>query len=179
MDAGGATTKYHGWLRVCLAAVGIGVLIIAIWPGGHAAAVSGVMNLNLTAGAGAPGASGNVTFGIIDGNVVGRITVRNLPAQPFGSGRFYGLWYVRNDNSKSFFGALVKRESIIFSTGGSGVMRFSATRFTTGPAVGSPITFGPAGTNTLVVLIENALNGLTPSPVGPVPGSGVAVVGTF
>lgn len=179
MDAARATRKYHAWLRVCLATVGIAVLVIAVWPGSHAAAVSGATNLALTAGGGAPGASGNATIGVIDNTVVGTITVRNLPAQPFGSGRFYGVWYVRNDNSKAFLGALIKRESIIFSTGGSGVMRFSATKFTDGPAVGSPIAFGPAGTNTLVVLIENVLNGLTPAPVGPVPGSGVAVVGMF
>jgi len=29
------------------------------------------------------------------------------------------------------------------------------------------------------VLIENMINGFTPSPVGPVPGTGVAVIGTF
>ena len=58
-------------------------------------------------------------------------------------------------------------------------MKFAATIFTTGLDQGEPIALGAAGTNVIVVLIENKINGLTPSPVGPVPGTGVAVVGTF
>jgi hypothetical protein len=81
---------------------------------------------------------------------------------------------VRNDaNDKAFLGALVGEDSIIFPKGGNGEMKFSATHFTTGPNAGSPITFGAAGTNVIIVLIENNINGLTPSPIG------VAVVGTF
>jgi hypothetical protein len=87
---------------------------------------------------------------------------------------------VRNDaNDKAFLGALVGEDSIIFPKGGNGEMKFSATQFTTGPNAGSPITFGAAGTNVIIVLIENNINGLTPSPIGKVPGAGVAVVGTF
>jgi len=58
-------------------------------------------------------------------------------------------------------------------------MEFSATQLTTGFNAGGPITLGPAGTNLILGLIENIINGLTPSPVGPVPGTGVAVGGAF
>jgi len=58
-------------------------------------------------------------------------------------------------------------------------MEFSATHFTTGPNASSSITLGAAGDNLIVVLIESIINGLTPSPVGPVPGTGVAIGGTF
>ena len=112
----------------------------------------------------------------------GSVHINNLPVQPFGSGRFYGVWFVRTDTGdKAFLGALldVNDQSIIFSSGGVGKMKSSATQFTTGTNAGSPITFGPAGTNLIIVLIENIINGLTPSPVGPVPGSGVALAGTF
>lgn len=133
----------------------------------------------LSAGAGAPGASGHATIGLREGAAVGKVDVNGLPPQPFASGHFYGVWFVRTDESKAFLGTLVSKESIIFSDGGNGHMAFSATQFTTGPAAGSPITFGAAGTNVIVVLIENMVDGFTPSPVGPVPGSGVAVIGTF
>ena len=97
-----------------------------------------------------------------------------------GSGRFYGVWFVRTDTGdKAFLGALAQDESIILSRGGRGKVEFAATQFTTGPNAGSPIRFGPAGTNLVIVLIENKINGLTPSPVGPVPGAGVALSGTF
>ena len=86
---------------------------------------------------------------------------------------------MRADGSKAFLGALINDQSIIFSEGGDGQMGFRATKFTTGPAGGSPITFGPAGTNVIIVLIENNINGLTPSPIGAVPGPGVAVSGSF
>jgi hypothetical protein len=78
-----------------------------------------------------------------------------------------------------FLGALIGEDSIIFSAGGEGATNFAATKFTTGPNTGSAITLGPAGTNLIIVLIENNINGLTPSPVGPVPGTGAAVAGSF
>ncbi len=138
--------------------------------------------VDLSAGAGAPGASGTARIDF-DGRVmVGKVQVNALPPQPFGSGRFYGVWYVRtNTNDKAFLGALIRKKSIIFSNGGRGEMEFRATKFTDtgGPSVGSPITLGPPGSNVIIVLIENVINGLTPSPVGPVPGTGVAVVGSF
>jgi hypothetical protein len=105
---------------------------------------------------------------------------KDLPAQPFGSGRFYGVWFVRTDtSSKAFLGALIAENSIILPGGGEGRIQFAATHFTTGPDAGSAITFGSAGTNLVAILIENNINGLTPSPVGPVPGTGLALVGTF
>lgn len=155
------------------------LLILTGWLSGTVHGEPGATPVTLSAGAGAPGASGDATIGLIKGIATGIVNVKNLPAQPFGSGRFYGLWYVRGDDSKAFLGALIKQQTIIFSTGGNGAMRFAATQFTTGPAAGRPITFGAAGTNVLVLLIENVINGLTPSPVGPVPGTGVAVIGTF
>ena len=138
--------------------------------------------VNLSGGGGAPQASGTATIELRGREAIGRFEVDHLPAQPFGSGRFYGAWFVRTDTGdKAALGALIsKREnSIIFSARGEGEMEFSATHFTTGPNSGSPITFGPPGSNFIVVLIENNINGLTPSPVGPVPGTGVAVGGTF
>lgn len=136
--------------------------------------------VNLSAGGGAPRASGKATIRLSGGVVVGDIEVNSLPRQAFGSGHFYGVWFVRSDtDSKVFLGALVSDDSIIFSAGGNGGMNFSATHFTTGPGAGSSITFGPAGTNVIIVLIESIINGLTPSPIGPVPGTGVAVVGSF
>jgi len=110
---------------------------------------------------------------------MGEVEVSNLPLQPFASGRFYGVWFVRADGNKAFLGALINEESIIFSDGGAGNMKFHATQFTTGPDAGSAITLGQAGTNVIVVLIESSINGFTPSPVGPVPGTGVAVIGSF
>jgi hypothetical protein len=136
--------------------------------------------VTLSAGVGAPGASGEATIRLTGGVAAGEIEVNNLPPQAFGSGHFYGVWFVRSDTGdKAFLGAIIRKESIILSTGGNGEMKFSATHFTTGPNAGSSITFGPAGSNVIIVLIESAINGLTPSPIGPVPGTGVAVVGAF
>jgi hypothetical protein len=135
--------------------------------------------VTLSAGAGAPQASGQAEIKLTATQLQGSVEVENLPAQPFGSGRFYGVWFVRADGSKAFLGALIDQHSIIFSSGGAGETEFAATVFTTGPDQGKPIALGPGGTNVIVVLIENNINGLTPSPVGPVPGTGVAVIGTF
>jgi hypothetical protein len=137
-------------------------------------------NVHLLPGAGAPDASGSARIGF-DGTVmVGKVAVENLPPQPFGLGHFYGVWFVRTDTGdKAFLGALIKNRSIVLATGGTGRMEFSATHFTTGPNAGSPITLGTSGNNLIIVLIENVINGLTPSPVGPVPGAGAAAAGTF
>jgi hypothetical protein len=146
------------------------------------AAYAQTMRVDLAPGPGAPEASGEAQIGFVGTVMVGKVEAKNLPPQPYGSGRFYGGWFVRNDTGdKAFLGALidVRQQSIIFSTGGKGEMDFSATHFTTGPNAGSPITLGPSGSNQIIVLIENNINGLTPSPAGPVPGSGVAVAGTF
>ncbi len=130
--------------------------------------------VNLSAGGGALGASGEATITLSGGVAAGEVEVNNLPPQAFGSGHFYGVWFVRSDTGdKAFLGAVISSESIIFSAGGNGEMKFSATHFTTGDHAGSPIAFGPAGANVIIVLIENMINGLTPSPTG------VAVVGTF
>ena len=130
--------------------------------------------VSLSPGAGAPGASGQAEIEFAGTVMKGSVSVANLPPQPFGSGHFYGAWFVRTDTGdKAFLGALIGHDSIIFSAGGEGTTKFAATGFTTGPDTGSPITLGPAGTNLIIVLIENKINGLTPSPVG------VAVSGTF
>jgi hypothetical protein len=137
-------------------------------------------HVDLSAGAGAPGASGEIKIDFVGTVMVGKVEVKDLPPQPFGSGRFYGAWFVRTDTGdKAFLGALVSDKSIIFTSGGKGAMEFRATHFTTGPNAGSLITLGAAGDNLIVVLIESAINGLTPSPVGPVPGAGLAVSGSF
>jgi hypothetical protein len=136
--------------------------------------------IQLTGGAGAPGASGTTRLELENGVLEGTASARDLPSQEFGTGRFYGVWFVRTDTGdKAFLGALAQDQSIILSKGGSGKVEFAATKFTTGPHAGSPIRFGAADTNLIIVLIENNINGLTPSPVGPVPGVGVALSGTF
>ena len=94
-------------------------------------------------------------------------------------GRLTGHLSPRAHRRPPFLGALAQDESIILSRGGRGKVEFAATTFTTGPDAGSSIRFGALGTNLVIVLIENNINGLTPSPVGPVPGAGVALSGTF
>lgn len=132
------------------------------------------VSLSPPAGSGAPGASGKAEIEFAAGVMKGSVSVENLPPQPFGSGRFYGVWFVRTDtDDKAFLGALIGNDSIIFSAGGEGTTNFVATQFTTGPNNGKAITLGPAGKNLIIVLIEDKINGLTPSPVG------VAVSGTF
>ncbi len=144
-----------------------------------AARASGA-DVSLSPMAGAPNASGEAEIEFAGTVMQGSASVENLPPQPFGSGRFYGVWFVRTDTgNKAFLGALIGEDSIILSTGGEGATNFAATKFTTGPNAGSVITLGPAGTNLIIVLIENNINGLTPSPVGPVPGTGAAVAGSF
>ena len=125
------------------------------------------VHLTLAPLSGAPAASGRVELDFERAVLDGSIRVRNLPAQPYGTGKFYGVWFVRTDTGdKAFLGALAQDQSIIFSVQGSGAAEFAATHFTTGPDAGSAITRGPAGVNLLIVLIENSINGLTPSPVG-------------
>jgi hypothetical protein len=136
--------------------------------------------VDLAAGAGAVGATGNAQLDFDNGVLEGSATARDLPSQAFGSGRFYGVWFVRTDTGdKAFLGALAQDQSIILSSGGTGTVKFAATQFTTGPHAGSPFRFGAAGTNLVIVLIENKINGISPSPAGPVPGTGVALSGTF
>lgn len=152
------------------------LISIGTWP----VVAQTTTHLALTSGAGAPSASGMIDLRLSGSVLQGVAQGNGLPAQAFGSGRFYGVWFVRTDTGdKAFLGALIGDTSIILSGGGEGNMRFAATHFTTGPDAGSPITFGSAGTNLVVVLIENNINGLTPSPVGPVPGTGLALAGTF
>ncbi len=170
------------WRTVALfSASTILVLVGGLISIGTRSANAQTTHLSLSSGAGAPDASGMIDLRF-DGSVLqGVAQGKALPAQPFGSGRFYGVWFVRTDTAgdKAFLGALIANNSIILSDGGEGDVKFAATHFTTGSDAGSPITFGSAGTNRVVVLIENNINGLTPSPVGPVPGTGLALVGTF
>src|SRR5215471_875194 len=155
-------------------ALSAGLISIVTWSA-HAQTTP----LSLSSGAGAPQASGMIDLRFADGVLQGVAQGKDLPAQSFGSGRFYGVWFVRTDTGdKAFLGALIGKNSIILSGGGEGRIQFAATHFTTGPDAGSPITFGSAGPNLVVVLIENNINGLTPSPVGPVPGTGLALIGT-
>ena len=136
--------------------------------------------VQLAGGDGAPAAAGAAQLELDDGVLEGSVTAQDLPRQEYGAGRFYGVWFVRTDTGdKAFLGALAQDESIIVSKGGRGEVEFAATKFTTGPEAGSPIGFGAEGMNVVIVLIENNINGITPSPVGPVPGAGVALSGTF
>ena len=165
-------------------------LIVAALSTVAAVAVAGVLfgstafasgnQVGLSPGAGAPSASGKADVKLKEGVLEGSVRVQHLPSLPYSSGRFFGAWFVRTDTGdKAFLGALIEDDSIIFSSPGDGNLKFTATKFTTGPDAGSRITLGPAGSGEIVVLIENNVNGLTPSPVGPVPGAGVAVSGTL
>ncbi len=141
-------------------------------------------DVSLSPMAGALNASGEAEIEFVGSVMTGSVSVEGLPPQAFGTGRFYGVWFVRTDQppasqDKAFLGALVGEDSIIFSAGGEGATNFAATKFTTGPDKGNPITLGLAGNNLIIVLIENNINGLYPSPVGPVPGTGAAVAGSF
>ena len=167
-------------IRALFSALAILVLAAGLISIGTWSAQAQTTHLSLSSGAGAPDATGMIDLRFAGSVLQGVAQGKALPAQPFGSGRFYGVWFVRTDTGdKAFLGALIAGDSIILSDGGEGVVQFAATHFTTGPDAGSPITFGPAGTNLVVILIENNINGLTPSPVGPVPGTGLALVGTF
>lgn len=128
---------------------------------------SGGIHVELSALAGAPDAKGSADIRFEQGVLSGSIHVRDLPAQPYGSGKFYGAWFVRTDTGdKAFLGALIHDQSIIFSSRGGGAAKLAATHFTTGPDQGSPIRQAPRGSNLIIVLIENNINGLTPSPAG-------------
>lgn len=132
------------------------------------------IDVKLSALAGAPDAKGTAEIRFEPNVLKGSVHVDELPAQPYGSGKFYGVWFVRTDTGdKAFLGALVHDHSIIFSSRGDGAIKLAATHFTTGPDQGSPIRQGPRGSNLIIVLIENNINGLTPSPVGQ------AAQGTF
>lgn len=134
------------------------------------------IRVNLLPRPGAPEASGQAALKLDGGVLIGSVKARGLPAQAFGSGKFYGVWFVRTDtNDKAFLGALISRRSIILDRGGKGETEFRATHFTDpgGPKHLRPISFGPPGSNLIIVLIENNINGLTPAPVGE------AVAGTF
>ncbi len=166
--------------RPIVAAASAVAVVAAVAVLSSSSALAATTRVTLASGAGAPGASGSAQVELDEGVLQGSVKVRHLPAQEFGSGVFYGVWFVRTDTGdKAFLGALVQDDSIIFSEAGDGRTTFAGTKFTTGPNAGSPIRLGANGTNLLIVLIENNINGLTPSPVGPVPGTGVAVSGTF
>lgn len=173
------TRKHRIWVTVAVAAV---VAVFAIVGVRFATATRAVeqgedapgIHVALSALAGAPNASGRADIRFDQGVLQGTVTVNELPAQLYGSGKFYGVWFVRTDTGdKAFLGALIHGRSIIFSTGGDGAMKLAATHFTTGPHQGSPVSQGPPGTNLIIVLIENNINGLTPSPLGQ------AAQGTF
>src|SRR5262245_39876708 len=117
---------------------------------------TGGIHVELSALAGAPDARGSADIRFEQGMLKGTIHVRELPAQPYGSGKFYGAWFVRTDTGdKAFLGALIHDQSIIFSSGGGGTARVAATHFTTGTNQGSPINPGPRGSNLIIVLIES------------------------
>lgn len=131
-------------------------------------------SVKLAPGPDAPEASGQATFQLEEGVLKGSITAEDLPAQAYGSGRFVVGWFVRTDTGeKAFLGPLVHGNSIVLAGGGSATVNFAATHFTTGCSANCAIQFGPKGNNLIVVLIENNINGLTPSPVG------IALAGTF
>ena len=154
-------------LAVLLAAAVLGARFAIATHAAEPGQDTGGIHVELSALAGAPDAKGSADIRFEQGVLQGSIHVRELPAQPYGSGKCYGAWFVRTDTGdKAFLGALIHDQSIIFSSGGSGGAKLAATRFTTGTDQGSPIRQGPRGSNLIIVLIESNINGLTPSPVG-------------
>lgn len=78
---------------------------------------TGGIHVELSALAGAPDAKGSADIRFEQGARQGSIHVRDLPVQPYGSGKFYGAWFVRTDTGdKAFLGALIHDQSIIFSS---------------------------------------------------------------
>lgn len=128
---------------------------------------AGSSHVELSPGADAPSATGEARVQL-DGTVLnGSVRVEDLPAQSFGSGKFYGAWFVRTEtDDKAFLGALIQNSSIIFSSAGDGHLRFAATKFTNGPHADMPISLGSTGKNLIIVLIENKIDGRNPSLVG-------------
>ena len=56
-------------------------------------ALAASTHLTLASGAGAPSASGSAQVELDEGGLTGSVKVRHLPAQEFGSGIFYGVWF--------------------------------------------------------------------------------------
>lgn len=64
------------------------------------------MALSALAGAPMHQARADIRFDL--GVLQGAVTVDELPAQLYGSGKFYGVWFVRTDTGdKAFLGALI------------------------------------------------------------------------
>ena len=115
-----------------------------------------------------PSASGKLQFSFSEGVLSGRVIAKELPAQ--GTKAAYGLWFVNTETGdKAFLGALIQtgEHTILFQTGGKGTASFSASTFTTGPHAGESITFASSGHNLFIVLVENSINFVSPSPLGP------------
>ncbi len=125
----------------------------------------------------ASGASGEVAFTVANGALSGQVQADGLPAQ--GAHAFYVFWFVRTDTgNKVFLGPVVHDDSILFLTGGEAEMRFKASAYTDGPAKGSPISLGAAGSNFFVLIAENHIDTFMPFPVSPPPSS-FALTATF
>ncbi len=125
----------------------------------------------------APSASGEVAFNIENGVLSGHVEANDLPAQ--GAHAFYVLWFVRTDTgNKVFLGPVVHHDSILFLTGGGGEMKFKAMAYTDGPARGSAISLGAAGSNFFVLIAENHIDTFMPFPVSTPPSS-FALTATF
>ncbi len=130
--------------------------------------------LTPTSGTLTPTASGRAEWHFSGGVLSGVENVHGLPAQ--GSHLAYVLWYVNNaTGDKTFLGPLVEAgaASILFQFTGDGYGAFTAGAVTAGPNAGSPITLAPPGQNLLILLVENAINFASPSPIG------TSVSGTF
>jgi hypothetical protein len=123
--------------------------------------------LSPTNGSLAPNASGTVTWIYGAGHLSGAITVSGLPAQ--GLDHAYVAWYVNTaTGDKAFLGPLIEtgEGTVLFETSGSGALAFSVTSWTNGSSTGLPIHLAPVGSNLFVVLVENAINFASPSPIG-------------
>ncbi len=125
------------------------------------------LKLAPTSGSLTPNASGELSFSLRGGVLSGRAEADDLPPQ--GSHLAYVLWFVNTDTGdKAFLGPLIQddKQTILFQSAGDGAVAFSASKFTTGPHAGSPITPASTGNNLFIVLVENKIDFANPSPIG-------------
>jgi len=135
--------------------------------GGHADHDGNELALTPTSGSLTPDAAGTVEWNVVGGVLSGSLNVHNLPAA--GSRLAYVFWYVNTSSGdKAFLGPIVADGSgtILFQVSGNGHGTFTATSYTTGPDAGAAIGVAPAGDNLFILLVENAINFSSPSPIG-------------
>lgn len=125
------------------------------------------LTLSPTSGSMTPDATGAVEWNFVGGVLSGHLEVRNLPAS--GTHLAYVFWYVNTaTGDKAFLGPIIEdgAATILFQIPGNGHGSFTASTYTSGTDAGGPISLAPTGENLVILLVENAINFASPSPVG-------------